>query len=86
VDSRSPRGRSQWVDIRPGLSAEIILVHLTFFAVFFAFFLFFLVAVFCRVFVLVFLSFVLTGNDFGNQIEAGPESPVFLPGFSQLFT
>jgi len=70
---------------RPGLSAEVILVHFTFFAVFFAFF-FFLVAFFFRVFVLVFLFVVLTSSDFGNQIEAGPESPVFLPGFSQLFT
>ena len=59
------------------MSAEIILVHFTFFAVLFAFFLFFLVAVFFRVFVLVFLSFVLTRDDFGNQIEMGPESPVF---------
>ena len=68
------------MDIRLGFSAETILVHFTFFAVFFAFFLFF------RVFVLVFPSFVLRCDDFDDQIEADPESPVFLPGFSQLFT
>jgi len=66
-----------------GLSAEVILVHFTFSPVFFLFF----VVAFCPVFVLVFFLFVvLTGNDISRRLEAGSELPVFLPGFSQLFT
>jgi hypothetical protein len=65
------------------LSAEVILVHFTFSPLFFLFF----VVAFCPVFVLVFFLFVvLTGNDISRRLEAGSELPVFLPGFSQLFT